>query len=451
MKILKIMVCIFAFYSISFANTLIKKDLDKQIISITKGTYEVLEFGKMIKNIKVNDKKFIEVEFTDEELKPLQNIKLFAKEIGFGNLLITFTDLTQMQIDINIKENVNEIINVAKQLAPDLIIKPIHGKIFLEGNVENQKIKDSIINLFKTGNIETKDLLVDMSTVKNPDKMIRLKLYVVEIDNNKAKTFNNDWSITGFDDGKSSLDITPTVDSTISLSGGLAAVANRVGSKFNTGLTLKYLQSKEIANVLDETTLITLEHNKSKFHSGGTINARTSTQDTIQFTQITYGLKMNIEVQEIIDSKYIKLLINTESSTIDTTFSVDEIPGIKNKTVDTNVVVGNLSTIVLGGLININNTENEQKIPILGDIPLLGRLFRSTQESADNKELVFFITPEIVDPKTNDQTDTLNTKISFNKEPENDNSKKKSNVIVQEKDNTTQTEHEKRVKEILGN
>ncbi|MBD3829448.1 MAG: hypothetical protein IE890_03060, partial [Arcobacter sp.] len=74
-----------------------------------------------------------------------------------------------------------------------------------------------------------------------------------------------------------------------------------------------------------------------------------------------------------------------------------------------------------------------------------------TQESADNKELVFFITPEIVDPKTNDQTDTLNTKISFNKEPENDNSKKKSNVIVQEKDNTTQTEHEKRVKEILGN
>ena len=161
---------------------------------------------------------------------------------------------------------------------------------------------------------------------------------------------------------------------------------------------------------------------------------------------------MKINVQQIIDDKFIKLLINTESSTIDDDIQrVDDIPAIKNKTINTNVIVRNLSTIVLGGLLNIGDTNYEEKIPLLGDIPLLGKIFTSSADNTDNKELVFFVTPEIVDPKNNSQINTFYEKTSFKQdlllEPEN---KKVYKEEVKEK-TSEQLSHEQRVREILGN
>jgi Flp pilus assembly secretin CpaC len=448
MNIFKILFSIWAILSVCFSNELTQKDLNDKNFSINKGSYKIVEFDKMVKNIKVSDQKFIELDFVEDSSKPLQAIKIFAKELGYGNILITFVDSSSMLININISENINDVIEIAKKLAPNLKIKQINGKVVLEGDVENQKTKDSIINLLRKTNLELKDQLIDLSTLKDPDKMIRIKLYVVEIDNNKSEEITNDWSVLNFDDGKTSAGVSFENDG-ISVSGGLSAIANRIGSKFDVGLALTYLKSNDIAKILDETTLITLENNKSKFHSGGTINARTSTTDSVQFTQIEYGLKMEINVQQIIDGQYVKLLISTESSTIDATTVVDEIPAIKNKTIETNVIIGNLSTIVLGGLINIGNANYEEKIPLLGDIPLLGKLFTSSSESTDNKELVFFITPEIVDPKSNNQLNLLDEKKSSFAQYQIDEKPKAKKVEVENK-TKEETEHEKRVREILG-
>ena len=420
MNLFKILIGLFSIISFCFSMDLVQKDLNEKNFSINKGSFKVAEFEKMVKNIKVSNEANIEIDFIDDNYKPLQAIKIFGKEVGTGNILVTFVDNSTMHININIVENLSNIIVVAKQISPELIIEQTKDKIILKGDIQDQKSKDVIINLFRKANIEIKDQLIDLTTVKNPDKMIRIKLYVVEIDNSKKLDIKNEWGILGFREGKTISDndeiVFPNNISTTSISGGLTSIANIVGSDFNVGIALQYLKTKDIAEILDETTLITLEKNQSKFHSGGTINARVATGDTVQFTQIQYGLKMIINVEEIIDSKYVKLLINTESSTLDANTKVDEIPAIINKTIDTNVIVGNLSTIVLGGLINIGSANSEQKIPLLGDIPLLGKLFTSSSTSTDNKELVFFVTPEIVDPKENEQGNTLKEKTTFTNE-----------------------------------
>ena len=76
------------------------------------------------------------------------------------------------------------------------------------------------------------------------------------------------------------------------------------------------------------------------------------------------------------------------------------------------------------------------KIPLLGDIPILGKLFTSQSFKEGKSELVFFITPEIVSPENNTQLNFLESKVEFTKTLEFD-----------KKDN----EHEKRVKEVIGN
>lgn len=477
MNLFKILFSILTIVTLGFSNNLVQKDLNDKSFSINKGSFKVVEFDKMVKNIKVSDGTNIEIDFVENDDKPLQSIKILAKEIGHGNVLVDFVDSSKMHLDINITENFYQVKQIAKKLSPNLEISQVNGKIILEGKIPNQKIKDSILRLLgiqvpkkntiinpeetikvTTEGTNTADNLIDLSIIENPDKMIRLKLFIVEIDNNKGETYKNDWSFYSFDDGKTSIDYIGNDSSNLSLSGGLAAIANRIGSKFNVGLTLQYLQEKQIVQVLDETTLITLEDNTSKFHSGGTINARVATGDTVQFKEITYGLKMAINVEEVIDNKYIKLIIDTESSTLDTSFTVDQIPGIKNKTITTNIVIGNLSTVVLGGLININSEKAEEKIPLLGDIPILGKVFTSSSNTIDNKELVFFITPEIVDPKNNNQINLFKEKTTFINDLEiNKKTQKKAAEKITKKQNIRKeestnelSEHQKRVKEILG-
>jgi pilus assembly protein CpaC len=481
MKIFKLLFSLLAILSFTFANNLQIKELNDTGLSMDKGSFKIIEFEKIITEVKVNDQNIINVEFVEDINKPLQSIKVFASKIGHGNILVTFLDSSKIHLDINVTQNFFQVKNIAKQLAPDLTISQMNGKILLQGKIPNQKIKDSILSLLgvkktqrkiniqessqpseinnerivsREDNItEIDDTIIDLSIIENPDKMVRLKLFVVEFDNDKGETYTNDWSLLPLGDfffGDNNLTASITNDSSLSLSGGLSLIANKVGKNFNAAATLKYLQENGVAKVLDETTLITLENKTSKFHSGGTINARTSTADTVQFTEIEYGLKMLINVKQVIDGQYLKLVIKTESSSIDDTYTVDEIPGIKNKTIETNVIIADQATIVLGGLINIGSIKREEKIPLLGDIPLLGKVFTSSASTIDNKELVFFITPEIVDPKNNNQLELLKEKSSFSKEfTLNEKAKKIKEKNNSKIDNSEMT-HEQRVKEYLG-
>jgi type IV pilus assembly protein PilQ len=69
---------------------------------------------------------------------------------------------------------------------------------------------------------------------------------------------------------------------------------------------------------------------------------------------------------------------------------------INTKHVKTNVQVENGGTVVLGGIFTQTEIDSELKVPVLGDIPVLGRLFRSTRRTRDQTELLIFITPRIV-------------------------------------------------------
>ena len=77
------------------------------------------------------------------------------------------------------------------------------------------------------------------------------------------------------------------------------------------------------------------------------------------------------------------------------------LPKFRVRQVTTSAVVWDGQTIVLGGLIAENVTKNRQKVPVLGDIPLLGRLFRSESNISNKKNLIIFVTPTIIDPSGN--------------------------------------------------
>lgn len=77
------------------------------------------------------------------------------------------------------------------------------------------------------------------------------------------------------------------------------------------------------------------------------------------------------------------------------------LPRFRVRQVTTTAVVWDGQTVVLGGLIAENVSKTREKVPVLGDIPLLGRLFRSESADSTKKNLVIFVTPTIIDPAGN--------------------------------------------------
>ena len=383
----------------------INSNIQNKIITLNENRYKIITFSKQIKDLRLSNNNILSVNFEDSGINPLVQIKAFAKKTGSVNLLITFSDKTTQQINFKVIKDITQIRYIVNSIAPNVELVQINKTMILKGSIVNNKIKNKIIKMIEDSILEIK--IVDLLKVKNPDKMIRLKLYIAEINNNKGETIKNNWSLTNFNDGTTSGEITSTMLSSVTLSGGITAVANHTGSKFNTGLTLNYLKTNGVAKILDETTLITLENKESNFLAGGNLLIETSTvsadgQPVSAIQKFPYGLELKITVKDIVN-KFVTLEIDTKSTTLDSVNGVGNLPAVKEKSIKTNVVIEDKATIVLGGLINNSNSKDWEKIPLLGDIPILGKLFQSKAFIEGKSELVFFITPTIVSANTNNQ------------------------------------------------
>ncbi len=480
-------------------------------VFMQKGSYKVLRFQDIISKIKIHDDKNIDVSFTHTGYKPLQSIRIFAKEVGKTSMFITFDNGINYQIDCYITKDMAPIIDLAESIAPNIKIEQTKGKIILKGSTPNQRVKDQITDMFRKAGVVLENDLIDLATLENPDKMVRVKLYVVEINNDKGLALKNNWYLSSRNymqsvdkDGlfsNASIDnvdssnaqrnptLTNAVDSlmasAVTLTGGLTGAANYLGKYFNVGATLNYLSSTGVANILDETTLVTLEEKESGFLAGGKVYVKmqTTTAEGLPVTEvkeIDYGLQLDIKVKNIVGERFVNLEIVTKSTDIDWTNTIDGIPSFTEKSVETNVISANQATIVLGGLITRSDSESIEKIPLLGDIPIIGKLFTSKDFKEGKSELVFFITPEIVDPKTNrqeaqfDETTYFRNKVDnkfskakedrikrlkkeqeeeAKKELEKKENKKSSAPVEKMKSNnkSSQELHEERIKQLYGN
>lgn len=177
------------------------------------------------------------------------------------------------------------------------------------------------------------------------------------------------------------------------------------GSLYRTGIggVLRALATKNLAKMLSEPNLLVKSGQEGKFLAGSKIPVSVlssvggSAAPSIEYINI--GVKLNFK-PEVMENGLISLVIEpAEVSSISGTLAVNGYPIIDTREIRTNVELKDGESLVLGGLLQEEAIKTMSKIPILGDIPYLGALFRSTQDDLKEKELVFFITPKIVKPE----------------------------------------------------
>ena len=183
------------------------------------------------------------------------------------------------------------------------------------------------------------------------------------------------------------------------------------GGEFNSntgkgmGLLVQALQNDSDTNILSTPSVVTLDNEEASlssgkevpFQTGSYTNSSSGSSSSNPFT--TYnreevGILLKVKPQ-ISKGNAVRLEIEQESSKVE----AGGAPGLQTttkNTIKTNVMIENGELLILGGLIEDTFTQSESKVPLLGDIPLLGRLFKSASKGKDQQVLMMFIRPTII-------------------------------------------------------
>ena len=263
---------------------------------------------------------------------------------------------------------------------------------------------------------------------------VYIESLIVEVDANKAAEFGVQWAglsgnsnsgtrvgaLTGFTPQSSggnnliSQAAAKAAGTILTPGNGLSiGVFNQTG----LGALAHALETDTSANILSMPNLITLDNEEAKiivgqnvpFITGQYTTAASSTSagvspfQTIERQDI--GLTLQVKPQ-ISEGGTVKMVIHQETSGIDTTVNTGGAGlATTKRSIDTNVLVNDGQIIVLGGLIDDNMQDTVEKVPVLGDIPIIGGLFRYKTRSHVKTDLMVFLRPTIL--RSNEQSVSL--------------------------------------------
>lgn len=187
------------------------------------------------------------------------------------------------------------------------------------------------------------------------------------------------------------------------VSAGTAGIAfGIVGSRLNLNLALEALKSEGKTRTLARPEIVTVENNKAAISLGEEIPYATvsSAGTQIQFKEAVLKLEVTPTVVVEGDSNRIKMTVlvenNSRGAVVDLGASGGQPPAINKRKAETQVLIKEGERLVIGGVTNSETEEAVRRVPLFGDIPILGWLFKQRGDRNTSTELVVFITPSIV-------------------------------------------------------
>lgn len=175
--------------------------------------------------------------------------------------------------------------------------------------------------------------------------------------------------------------------------GGIDFVLTRLGSHI-LALELEAMQAEDQGEIISSPRVITADKNTATIKEGVEIAYVSSDGDTVETAFKEAVLKLEVTPQITPDDRVLMdLNISKDAATVVANSSE---PAIAKQEITTTVLVDNGETVVLGGVFERTKNTATSKIPVFGDLPYVGFLFRQRQQIDDNRELLIFVTPKIV-------------------------------------------------------
>lgn len=294
---------------------------------------------------------------------------------------------------------------------PKVHVQMIEDRVMLRGKVENQYEHDSALKIAGLYTGGDGSGVIDLLEMEHPSQ-IRLEAQIIEINSDYTKNLGIQyWSQTpGASSSSGSSSNNPNNNITVGTAGlfygGEDFSSTRkhggwLGSHVaNVNVTLQALINEGKARILSRPSITTMSGKTANILIGGRIPIPVSDGNgNVSIDWHEYGVKLKIE--PVVDSEdKITSKVHAEVSTLDYSHGVKidsfSVPGIATREAESEVNVRSGMTMAIGGLINSEDAKIVSKIPLLGDLPIIGRFFRHTSNTRDKREVIILITPTLV-------------------------------------------------------
>lgn len=294
---------------------------------------------------------------------------------------------------------------------PKVHVQMIEDRVMLRGKVENQYEHDTALKIAGLYTGGDGSGVIDLLEMEHPSQ-IRLEAQIIEINSDYTKNLGIQyWSQTpGSNSNSGSSSDNPNNNITVGTAGlfygGEDFSSTRkhggwLGSHVaNVNVTLQALINEGKARILSRPSITTMSGKTANILIGGRIPIPVSDGNgNVSIDWHEYGMKLKIE--PVVDSEdKITSKVHAEVSTLDYSHGVKidsfSVPGIATREAESEVNVRSGMTMAIGGLINSEDAKIVSKIPLLGDLPIIGRFFRHTSNTRDKREVIILITPTLV-------------------------------------------------------
>ena len=243
---------------------------------------------------------------------------------------------------------------------------------------------------------------------------------IVEVDSSKEAQFGIQWQNavgnaggniavlgTNFGADNNLLNISSSNGKTLPGAGLNLGTARNIGGSLVMTALANFLQSNGGSNILSRPSLLTLDNEEAKIVVGQNVpfvtgqytnnnnaaNGAVNPFQTVERKDVGLTLKVKPQIN---DAGAVKMSIFQEVSSIDTSKKTTDGLITNKRSIESNIVVADGSVVVLGGLLSDTFTDNRQQVPGLGDLPLVGGLFRSESRSRSKTNLLVFLRPVVV-------------------------------------------------------
>ena len=228
-----------------------------------------------------------------------------------------------------------------------------------------------------------------------PVSLIEIQVTIVDIDVNKSRDLGIDWRYAAF--GRDA-----NVSASFSSSGGNITIDSlNPAESIGFLAKIRMLEEDGSSRILARPTVLTTDNTQAVLDHNQTFYVRVEGQQDAKLYPVTIGtlLRVTPHILQEDGVRKIQLQVSIEDGDVSTndTLDVDRIPRVNQSTVNTQAVVNENESLVIGGYYREENSSVDRKVPVLGDIPIIGQmLFQNQSKVKRNLERVFMITPRIV-------------------------------------------------------
>src|SRR5215213_2405293 len=333
--------------------------------------------------------------------KAFGQINFIAWEKGTSRFLV---------FDVYVRTNLSLIDSQIRALFPkdDIRLSQANGSVVMSGSVTDPKIAAQAEAVVQAAGFKTVNLLE--SPVKNLSQ-VQLLVRVAEVNRSKMRELGSSYAYqaspgTGaFASGGGPGSVNQVSNGVMS---GVFSGLNLLVLGANMTTMIKAMQTNGALRALAEPNLIAMNGQEASFLAGGEFpipivqgNTGGSQGSAVTIVFKEYGVRLNFK-PTIIDEDHIRLELEPEVSTLDfangVRFDGFVIPGLRTRRAKTGIELRDGQSFALAGLLDNNETRTMSKIPVLGDIPILGALFKSKSFQKQETELMFFVTAQLVKP-----------------------------------------------------